>query len=431
MIYIAFIVLILSFLNLLRMGVFLVGSDVYDIKKNLSNRKSSELGVKAGRKRSYSPLVTVLVPAHNEEITLRRNLDSIHASTYKNIELIIINDSSTDRTYNIARNFQRQFKQRFKRVKVLNVHLRGKAPALNAGLQYAKGTLFMCLDADSALAPTAIEEAVKEFRDPTLACMSSNVKIFPAKGMLNFFQRIEYLICYQMKKTESVTDIQYIVGGIGSVFRTSLVRKLGWYDTDTITEDIDLSMKILSTYTGRYRIGYSPNVIAYTESVYDVPGLLRQRFRWKYGRYQAFFKYKHLFWSRTRESNKVLGWVYLPFALLSELLYALEPLLLLLIGYLLLRYGDATIIASSFLVFLFYTTVHITGATSGYTLRERVGFIAAAPAAYIGMYVLSVVEYCATINGFVSLPKIYANHKSGKGVSHWTHVERKGNAAIS
>jgi cellulose synthase/poly-beta-1,6-N-acetylglucosamine synthase-like glycosyltransferase len=431
MIYIAFIVLILSFLNLLRMGVFLIGSDVYDIKKNFSKRKSSELDAKNSRKRAYSPLMTVLVPAHNEEVTLRRNLDSIYNSTYKNIELIIINDSSTDRTYNIARNFQRQYKQRFKRLKVLNVQLRGKAPALNAGLQYAKGSLFMCLDADSALAPTAIEEAVREFRDPTLACMSSNVKIFPAKGMLNFFQRVEYLVCYQMKKTETVTDIQYIVGGIGSTFRTRLVRKLGWYDTDTITEDIDLSMKILSTYTGKYRIGYSPNVVAFTESVYDIPGLLRQRFRWKYGRYQAFFKYKHLFWSRARQSNKILGWVYLPFALLSEFLYLLEPLLLLLVAYLLFTYGDATIIASSFLVFLFYTTIHITGATSGYTPRERVAFIAAAPLAYIGMYVLSAVEYCATINGFINLPKIYANNKSGKGVSHWTHVERKGNAAIS
>lgn len=431
MIYIAIIVLILSFLNLLRMGVFLVGSDIYDIKKNLAKNKSSHIGADSSRRRVYSPLVTVLVPAHNEEVTLRRNLDSIYKNTYKNIELIIINDSSTDRTYNIARNFQRKFSKRFKRVKVLNVQLRGKAPALNAGLKYAKGTLFMCLDADSALAPTAVEEAVKCFSDPTLACMSSNVKIFPAKGMLNFFQRIEYLVCYQMKKTETVADIQYIVGGIGSTFRTKLVRKLGWYDTDTITEDIDLSMKILSTYAGKYRIGYSPDVVAHTESVYDISGLLRQRFRWKYGRYQAFLKYKHLFWSRAKESNKVLGWVYLPFALLSELLYSLEPLLLLLVAYLLLAYGDATIIASSFLVFLFYTTIHITGATSGYTLKERAKFIIAAPLAYLGMYVLSFVEYCATIYGFISLRKIYTNNKSGKGVSHWTHVERKGNAAVS
>lgn len=427
MLYIAYIVLFLSLLNLLRMGIFLIGSDIYDIKKSLASRRAKTT---TSHKRTRSPLVTVLVPAHNEELTLRRNLDSIYSSSYRNIELIVINDSSTDRTYNIARYFQRQHKDRFKRVKVFNVHVRGKAPALNAGLRYAKGSLFMCLDADSALTPRAIEIGVKQFSDPSLGCISSNVKIFPGKGALNLFQRIEYLVCYQMKKTEAVAGIQYIVGGIGSMFRTRLVRELGWYDTNTITEDIDLSMNIISHYGGKYRVGYHPDVITYTEAVHDIRGLMRQRRRWKYGRYQAFLKHRHLFWSNDKRYSKALGWLYLPFALLSELLYALEPLIIVLVIYLLIQYGDATILAGSFLITTFYITMHITAATDGYSLSERMRFIAAAPLAYIGMYVLSLVEYGATIYGFRKLPKIYKDHKTGQGVSDWEHVERKGDAAI-
>lgn len=307
MLFLAYLVLFLSFVNLLRMALFLVGSDIYDIKKSLTEKKQLSLPI---HNRRYLPLVTVLVPAHNEELVLRRNLDSILNSTYRNIELIIINDSSVDRTYRIARTFQQANKDRFKRIKLLNVGVRGKASALNAGLKYAKGSLFMCLDADSALTPNALRVAVEQFKDPSLGALSSNVKIFPDKGVLNFFQRIEYLVCYQMKKTETIADIQYIVGGIGSMFRTQIVRKLGWYDTNTITEDIDLSMKILNRYSGKYRIGYNPEVVTYTESVHDIKGLIRQRNRWKYGRYQAFLKHKELFLSKNKNFNKLLSWVY-------------------------------------------------------------------------------------------------------------------------
>lgn len=431
MIYIAYIVLILSFLNLLRMGAFLVGSDIYDIKKNLAKNKSSKAEPVNSRKRTYAPLVTVLVPAHNEEVTLRRNLDSIYGSTYKNIELIVINDSSTDRTYNIARNFQRKFKNRFKRIKVINVQLRGKARALNAGLQHARGTLFMCLDADSTVTPEAIKTAVREFEDPLLACTSANIKIFPNKGVLNIFQRLEYLMCYQMKKTETVAGVQYIVGGIGSTFRTKIVRQVGMYDVDTITEDMDLSMKIISRYGKKYKIGYNPNIVTYTEQVYTFTDLLRQRFRWRYGAYQVFLKYKHLFYSTDIKQSKLLSWLYLPYAILGQVLCALEPIVLMFIAFLLFKYGSLAIVAASFLTFVFYTSMHITAATKGYTPSERIYLIAIAPIGYVGMYVLMFVEYVATVRGFKNFYHIYKNHKAGLNVSHWVHVERKQDAVSS
>lgn len=426
---ITYVVLFLSFMNLLRIGLFLVGSDIYDIKNSLSARKKAKLAV--DHKRRHSPLVTVLVPAHNEELVLHRNLNSILNSTYKNIELIVINDSSTDRTYRIARTFQQLNSHRFKRIKVINVQVRGKASALNAGLKYASGSLFMCLDADSVLTPSTITMAVKDFVNPKLACVASNVKIFPGKGALNLFQRIEYLVGYQAKKTESLADMQYIVGGVGSMFRTKLVKKLGGYDTDTITEDIDLSMKILSKYGRKYLIGYNPQIITYTEAAPDIGGLMRQRFRWKYGRYQSFLKHRNLFFAKGNNSNKVLGWIYLPYALISELTSILELFTFILITILLVQYGDINIIIASFITFTAYTVMNITAATSGYSLNERLKFIAAAPITYLGMYVLSIVEYSATIYGFMNLRRIYIHHKTGLGSSEWKHIERSGDAVIT
>lgn len=428
MLVVAYIVLGLSFLNLLRMAIFMIGGDIFDIKKSIKERKSRHT---SSSKYRYSPLVTVLVPAHNEELVLRRNLESVAKSTYKNIQLIIINDSSTDKTQAIAKSFQRKYKDRFKGLKVLRVNVRGKAPALNAGLQYTKGSLFMCLDADSAVRPDAVANAVAHFStDKQLACISSNVKIFNSKGVLEQFQQLEYLVCYQMKKAETISSTQYIVGGIGSMFRTRLIRSIDGYDTDTITEDIDLSMRLLSSFGDRYRIGYYPDVVTYTEPVHDIVGLLRQRFRWKYGRYQAFAKYKDLFFPKISSHHKLLGWLTLPYALLSELLYAIEPLVVAFIFYTVLTYSDLTMLAGSFIVFVFYTTIHITGATQAYSLKERMKFIAKAPLAYVGMYILSFVEYVATIRGFMNLKKISVERKNGVGGSAWTHVERRGDATV-
>ncbi|HSX18145.1 MAG TPA: glycosyltransferase family 2 protein [Candidatus Saccharimonadales bacterium] len=382
--------------------------------------------LKPAKKKAYRPLVTVLVPAHNEEKTLLRNLESIANSSYKNVELIIINDSSTDRTYQIARKFQRQNKDSFKRVKVLSVNVRGKARALNAGLKHANGKLFMCLDADSALTAQALEYGVEQFRNRRVVSLCSNVKIFPAKGMLNLFQRIEYLICYQMKKAETLTNTQYIVGGIGSMFRTSVVRKLGGYDTDTITEDIDLSMSIIGKHGNKIKIGYDPRMVVFTEAVHDIKGLLQQRYRWKYGRYQVFLKQKDLFWSRSDRQNPVLTWLYLPYALFAELAYAIEPLTFAMMFYLIATFGDASMIVSSFIVFLFYTTIQVSGATTGYSLKERARLIALAPIAYFGMYILSFVEYVATVRGLANTKKLIVDYRNGGGSCEWQHVERAG-----
>ena len=64
-------------------------------------------------------------------------------------------------------------------------------------------------------------------------------------------QRFEYLICHQMKKAHSAYNVEYIIGGIGSMFRRSTLDEVGLYDTNTMTEDIDLTMKILAKVATR------------------------------------------------------------------------------------------------------------------------------------------------------------------------------------
>lgn len=420
MIVVAYFVLFLSFINLIRMAIFLIASDYFDIvnmsKDSSGNQYFSE---------NYRPLVSILVPAHNEELTLERNLKSILNSSYRNFEIIVIIDSSTDNSLKIARRIQRNNKA--KNIKVIERKVRGKAKALNAGIKYIRGSLFMCLDADSYLTKESLKIAVETFREKRIGSLSSNVKIVPDKGVLNIIQRIEYLVCYQMKKAETKFQIQYIVGGIGSMYRTRNLKRLNLYETDTITEDIDLSMKFIEVYKRNNMISYNPAFVVFTEGVTNIHDLLRQRFRWKYGRYQVFLKRKKLFFRAKNSKSFILSWIYLPYALFSELTYALEPLTIVFIFFLIFKYQSFTMVIGAFITFCFYTVIQIMGATQGYEKKERLKLIIFTPMVYILMYVLSFAEYYATIKGFMKLPNAIRNYKTGENNNcEWNHVSRKG-----
>ena len=77
------------------------------------------------------------------------------------------------------------------------------------------------------------------------------------------------------------------------------IEEIGYYDTDTITEDIDLTMKLLNHFGNtKYHFGYAEDVIAYTPPVHYFNQLLKQRYRWKYGRFKALFKYRQMIFSK-------------------------------------------------------------------------------------------------------------------------------------
>ena len=143
------------------------------------------------------------------------------------------------------------------------------------------------------------EKLVACSRDPRIIASSSNVNILPNGTPLGLVQRYEYLICHQMKKAHNAFNVEYIIGGIGSMFRRSVLDEVGFYDTNMMTEDIDLTMKIIARKGSRDRsIAFAHDSIAYTEAVPSFRSLVAgQRYRWKYGRLQTFYKNHRLFFS--------------------------------------------------------------------------------------------------------------------------------------
>ncbi|HSE61802.1 MAG TPA: glycosyltransferase family 2 protein, partial [Candidatus Saccharimonadales bacterium] len=224
-----------SIINTLHIGFYLVSANLYDIqqfkRQSLIRRSNKKL-----------PKVSIVISAHNEEKVIERTLQSLVKVKYPNLQVVVMDDASTDNTAGVILRFAEKHPKfdltiRYKRQNV------GKGRALNSAIQrYAKGDLVMTLDADCVLHPMAVRNAVRYFEDPTVAGVAANVRIIREPGVLSLLQVLEHMIGYRSKKAYSVTNSECIIGGVGSTYRREILEQVGFYDTDTLTEDIGLSM---------------------------------------------------------------------------------------------------------------------------------------------------------------------------------------------
>lgn len=410
----AYLIIFFGIINLLRMTLFLVGSDIYNLRTARRLKKTPLL--------LNLPKFSVIIPARNEEGTIIRAIQSILHNNYPKdrLEIIVVDDGSTDKTVEKVQSFIEQ--NRTASITLVTQKNAGKAHALNNGIKnYASGDLVMCLDADSYIAHDALRNATKHFTDQKVMALSSNVKIIERPGLLNLTQRYEYMLCYQMKRAESLLNCEYIVGGIGSVFRRTILEKIKYYDTNTVTEDIDITMKILELGNKNYKAVYGADVVSYTESVMSVTDLIKQRFRWKWGRCQTFLKNKHMFFSIDSRFTKSLSWFYLPFALFGDLMYLLEPLLLSYIIAVSIVYQDPWALLSAWIVISTYLMLNIL-AEDTFSAKTKVKLLLLAPFIYILFYILNFVEYIALMKSVFKLHTLRQSLLQDK--AGWVRVSR-------
>jgi biofilm PGA synthesis N-glycosyltransferase PgaC len=411
----------LCFINLLRIAIYLISSDIYKLKQQHTASRSAI-------KKLHYPTISVVIPAYNEALTIERNLLSLYNSCYPpgKFEVVVVNDGSTDDTADVVKRFQKTHKDRCK-IRLINRSNKGKAAALNYALRRSvHSQLVMCLDADSYLDKCTLHLAAQHFRDRNLIALSSNVNIIEDGSLLALVQKIEYLMGYHMKKGQSLMGIDYIIGGTGSVFRRSVFKQVEFYDTNTFTEDIDLTMKIFVNKRKQQRIGYAAECITYTEAVHSLSSLLKQRFRWKYGRSQTFLKHTDLFFSRKSKHSKRIGWFMLPFVLLQDLIFSLEPLIVGYFIFMAFQFGSPSIFRYAVLFFSAYVMFNIWS-SDHLTVKERIRLSYFGPPMYLLIYLTALADYFALVKAVMLAPKLKASLKIKR--TTWESPERGGRTA--
>jgi cellulose synthase/poly-beta-1,6-N-acetylglucosamine synthase-like glycosyltransferase len=271
-----------------------------------------------------APPITLIAPAHNEEKSIRVSIRNLLQLDYPEIEVIVINDGSKDRT---LEELQEEFKLRPVRIvyiqQVPSAEVRAlyrsdvdprllvidkeaggsKADAVNAGLNAATSPYLCIVDSDSVLErDSLLRIMIPVLADPQhvvgvggiirilngseiQAGQVSRVRL-PRKG-LEVVQVIEYLRAFLIgREAWAQGNMMMIISGAFGLFRTDLVRAVNGYRATAIGEDFDLVARLHRYLLERgieYRIQFVPDPVCWTEAPSDLKSLGRQRARWQKG----------------------------------------------------------------------------------------------------------------------------------------------------
>lgn len=455
---IIYLLVVANLLSILHLGLYVVGANIYDIrtllrKKKERNPQANTLGeprVADTEEPKAAPLVSVIVPAHNESIGIRRTLDSIARSTYSNIEIITVDDGSHDDTMRIVHEYIRNrptertvtynarhartglLRRRYAHMPTIRVANRlifqqnaGKGAAMNNAIRnFARGEYVMCLDADSLLDRHAITNVVKYFEDPSIVGVAANVRVGGGNNWLTLLQRFEHMIGYRSKKFYTLTNSEFVVGGVASTYRMSALRAVNFYDTDTQTEDIGLSLKMTSILGNRQnRVIYAADVVAITEGVQTFAALLKQRYRWKLGILQNIYKYRKLIFSTDHKKYSLSLTIYrLPISILSEFMLMAGPLLLMYIIFLSIQRQTLGIFVGAYITLTLYTLWTIWP-DEHMDVRQKLIMSAQSFMMYIVFYAMDLVQVVAIVRCLINYKKVFFKIETS---STWASPARAG-----
>lgn len=373
----------------------------------LATKKKLELKTKKINNQPNNDLVSIIVPAYNEEINVVKTINHLLKSTYNNFEIVVIDDGSTDNTFN---NLKLHFLSNNK-VKLYSKINGGKASAINYGISVCNGSLLFCVDADTNIDSKAIEYMVTYFDNQNLAALAGNVKVGNTVNLITNWQSIEYVISQNFERMafDVINAIMVVPGAIG-MFRKIHIEKVGLFTLDTLAEDCDLTMRLLDA---GYEVKTCNEALAFTEAPETISGFMKQRKRWCFGIMQSFWKHKKTLFSFKKPN---LGWILLPNIILFQLVLPFfNPLVDLMLLFSLL-FGKTFI---TFMLYLIYFIIEILIATIAFAYQGNL--ISIKTILYL---IPQRIIYRQLL--FIVLIKSYLKAIKGEFV-HWGVLKRTGN----
>jgi cellulose synthase/poly-beta-1,6-N-acetylglucosamine synthase-like glycosyltransferase/peptidoglycan/xylan/chitin deacetylase (PgdA/CDA1 family)/spore germination protein YaaH len=262
----------------------------------------------------FTPFVSIIVPAYNEELVIANTIRSLLASNYSDYEIIVVDDGSDDNTSKVVAN---EFGAE-ERVTLLTIANGGKASALNIGLRLARGEIVVALDADTVFGPETVGALAHRFYDKEFGAIAGNAKVGNRVNLVTRWQALEYITSQNMDRRAfaSLNCITVVPGAVGA-WRKDLLVEAGGFPSDTLAEDQDLTLHIRRF---GYKIGYEETAVAWTEAPHNLSSLAKQRFRWSYGTLQCLWKHQDALF---RPRYGTLGFIAMPNVWIFQILFPL------------------------------------------------------------------------------------------------------------
>ena len=218
--------------------------------------------------------VTVIVPAYNEAASIADTIRSIQAQTVVPAEILVVDDGSTDGTGAVARALG---------VTVIRPaeNTGSKAGAQTFALEQVRTEFTIAIDADTTLAPDAIEQLLPAFEDPRVAAACGSVIPRRIESMWERGRYVEYLFAFTFyKQVQDQYGAPLISSGCFSMYRTGVLHSVGGWSTRTLAEDMDLTWTL---YERKHAVRFMPEAVCYPIEPHDYAYLSKQLRRWSHG----------------------------------------------------------------------------------------------------------------------------------------------------
>lgn len=297
----------------------------------------------------YVP-ISIIVPAHNEDITICDTIDSLLGLVYKKYEIIVVDDGSTDDTamkvieaYNLIKidrpiHYDIECKEKtdyyvsYDHKVPISLVIKengGKADSLNMGINVAEYPYVVCMDADSILQKDALENIARPvLEEKNVIAVGGIVRIvngqtFKDGLIVNYHLPKNILLCMQILEYDrsflasrllfDKFNGNLIISGAFGLFKKETLIEVGGYDSSTIGEDMELVVR-LHAYMKKerrdYRIAYASNAVCWSQAPETFKDLLKQRKRWHIGLFQSLFKNKKILASPEYGLVSVVSFLY-------------------------------------------------------------------------------------------------------------------------
>ncbi|MGZ9585800.1 glycosyltransferase family 2 protein [Paenibacillus marinisediminis] len=284
---------------------------------------------------TYTKPVSILIPAYNEELGVIGSVRSLLSLTYPQIEVIVINDGSTDSTLEkMVDHFQmvqvnpemRQLlhtkpvravyqSELLPNLYMIDKENGGKADSLNAGINLAHYSHFCSIDGDSILERDSLIKVMKPIIDSNDDVIASGGTVRIANGSdiqmgvvqniklsskpLVIYQIVEYIRAFLIGRIGlSRHNLLLIISGAFGVFSKEWVVEAGGYSANTLGEDMELVVRlqrIIKEKKLNKRIVFVPDPVCWTEAPETMRDLRRQRNRWHRGLLESLSAHRRMF----------------------------------------------------------------------------------------------------------------------------------------
>jgi cellulose synthase/poly-beta-1,6-N-acetylglucosamine synthase-like glycosyltransferase len=254
--------------------------------------------------------LTVIVPAYNEAKILAETLRSLREQTVVPDEIVVVDDCSTDSTAEVARACG---------VRVVRPprNTGTKAGAQSFALDQVETELVMAIDADTTLAPDAIEQLLRAFDDREVAAACGFVLPRRVRTLWERGRYVEYMLAFSFfKRVQEHYGKPLISSGCFSIYRTAELRAVGGWSPRTMAEDMDLTWTL---YAAGRKVRYLPEAVSYPIEPHNLGFLGKQLRRWSHG----FVQNVRLHWRSVLHLGYLRSVVAVAFwdALLASLAY--------------------------------------------------------------------------------------------------------------